>query len=452
MSKYTAFDLDILHITVDQQHIPLNVHAMEPINCTGEELTETFHIYEVQHMTFSEMANHLTKQDAHRQAQQQVSHLLQSQQIEQIQENFQDVFHGIGKHKYRQVEVLIDEHVKLIIQPQRNIPFAKWEKFDNVLDQFEDSGVIETVDWPTDWISKDVLTPKADPTQIRMNIDMTTASTFIKRTRHVIPTVEELRYELNGAKHFTKLDMKHGYMQMELNPKSRPITTFYTHRRLRRSRRLMFGINSAAEVFHEEIHQTITGIPGVRNIYDGILVHGKTVEEHNLALIAVLQRLQDCGLTLNINKYIFFQLENWILWCCLLSWRCRTNRGQSSSTPQHTETHNRCRSQIVPRDGKFQFIFHPRLLKQNSTITNNDKKGAKSYWTTECQNAFDDIKQALCQAPVMAYFDPDRKTKLIVDGLATILTQMDPKPNNIKSFDMIVAQQRPKNNDILRLK
>lgn len=125
MSKYTAFDLDILHITVDQQHIPLNVHAMEPINCTGEELTETFHIYEVQHMTFSEMANHLTKQDAHRQAQQQVSHLLQSQQIEQIQENFQDVFHGIGKHKYRQVEVLIDEHVKLIIQPQRNIPFAK---------------------------------------------------------------------------------------------------------------------------------------------------------------------------------------------------------------------------------------------------------------------------------------------------------------------------------------
>ena len=140
-----------------------------------------------------------------------------------------------------------------------------------------------------------------------MNIDMTTANTAIKRTRHVIPTVEEFRYELNGAKLFTKLDMKHGYMQMELNPKSRPITTFYTHRGLRRSSRLMFGINSAAEVFHKEIHQTIADIPGVRNIYDGILVHGKTVEEHNLALIAVSQRLQDCGLTLNINKCIFFQ-------------------------------------------------------------------------------------------------------------------------------------------------
>ena len=53
-----------------------------------------------------------------------------------------------------------------------------------------------------------MLTPKSDPTQLRMNIDMTTANTAIKRTRHVIPTLEELRYKLNGAKHFIKLDMK----------------------------------------------------------------------------------------------------------------------------------------------------------------------------------------------------------------------------------------------------
>ena len=60
------------------------------------------------------------------------------------------------------------------------------------------------------------------------------------------------------------------------------------------------------------------------------------------------------------------------------------------------------------------------------------KKGAKFYWRIECQNAFNDIKQALCQAPVMAYFDPKRETKLIVDGskkdgLSSILTQRDPK-------------------------
>ena len=123
------------------------------------------------------------------------------------------------------MELLIDEETRPIIQPQRKIPFARREKFDGVLDELEESGVIKPVEGPTDWISNVVLTPKADPTQIRMNIDMTTANTAIKRTRHVIPTVEELRYELNGARYFTKLDMKHGYMQMELNPASRPITS-----------------------------------------------------------------------------------------------------------------------------------------------------------------------------------------------------------------------------------
>ena len=51
--------------------------------------------------------------------------------------------------------------------------------------------------------------------------------------------------------------MEHGYMQTELDLAFRPITTFYMHRRLRQSRRLPSEINTAAEEFHEEIHQTL---------------------------------------------------------------------------------------------------------------------------------------------------------------------------------------------------
>ena len=70
--------------------------------------------------------------------------------------------------------------------------------------------------------------------QIRMNINMITAKTAIQRTRHVIPTLEELRYEFNNVWYFTKLDKKHGYMQMELGQASRPINT-YSHRGLQQS-------------------------------------------------------------------------------------------------------------------------------------------------------------------------------------------------------------------------
>ena len=73
---------------------------------------------------------------------------------------------------------------------------------------------------------------KANPKQIRMSIDMTSANAAMQRIRHVISTLQELRYKLNDAQYFTKLEIKHGYMQMELDQALRPITTFYTHRGL----------------------------------------------------------------------------------------------------------------------------------------------------------------------------------------------------------------------------
>ena len=94
----------------------------------------------------------------------------------------------------------------------------------------------------------------------------------MKRTRHVIPTVEEMKVELNGMKHFSKIDLKHGYMQFQLEEGSRHLTTFYSHKRLRRAKRLMFGINSASEIFNEEIKQTISDIENALNIYDDIVV------------------------------------------------------------------------------------------------------------------------------------------------------------------------------------
>ena len=73
--------------------------------------------------------------------------------------------------------------------------------------------------------------------------------------------------------------MKHGYMQLELDPKSRYMTTFYTHCELRCFKRLNFGTNSAAELFHQEISQTlvdITNNTNVDNIYDDIIIYGRS--------------------------------------------------------------------------------------------------------------------------------------------------------------------------------
>ncbi|KAK9712533.1 hypothetical protein QE152_g24868 [Popillia japonica] len=107
---------------------------------------------------------------------------------------------------------------------------------------------------------------------------------FSIRERYVSPTVDDILSQLNGAKVFSKLDLKEGYQQLTLNEQSPQITTFATHIGLFRYKRLNFGINSAAEIFRRTIKQILADIPNVINISD-ILIFGKNEQEHNDTLI-----------------------------------------------------------------------------------------------------------------------------------------------------------------------
>ena len=113
-------------------------------------------------------------------------------------------------------------------------------------------------DEPTDWYSTVVFTPKKDGESVRASLDMTDVNKYIKRTRHTIPTLRELETKMNGVKYFSHLDMNNGYMQLELAEESRMLTTFYTHRELRRFKRLHFEVNSATEIFHEEVFKIVS--------------------------------------------------------------------------------------------------------------------------------------------------------------------------------------------------
>ena len=65
-----------------------------------------------------------------------------------------------------------------------------------------------------DWVSPIVIQSKKNTDDIKICVDMRQANKAIQRTRHVIPTLEELRYKMHGANRFSKLDLKHGYHQL----------------------------------------------------------------------------------------------------------------------------------------------------------------------------------------------------------------------------------------------
>ena len=126
-------------------------------------------------------------------------------------EEYKDVFSGLGKLKGVKVKLNVDPDAKGAVQKQRRISLPLKDKFDQILNKWEEMDIIEDVgDEPTDWCSNVVLTPKKDGENIRASLDITDANKYIKRTRHAIPTLRELETKLNGAKYFSHLDMNDG--------------------------------------------------------------------------------------------------------------------------------------------------------------------------------------------------------------------------------------------------
>ena len=139
--------------------------------------------------------------------------------------------------------------------------------------RLEKLDIIKTVEDPTPWISPIVVVPKKSG-EVRICVDMHEANKAIKREKHLMPTIDDLIADLNGATHFSTLDLSSGYHQLELAPESRYVTTFSTHVGLRRYKRLPFGINAASEIFQESIIEIFSGLPGCKNISDDIIVFG----------------------------------------------------------------------------------------------------------------------------------------------------------------------------------
>jgi hypothetical protein len=220
---------------------------------------------------------------------------------------YEHLFQGVGKMRDVEIKLHIDPNVPPIAQPERRIPFHLRNKVAEELKRLEENDIIEDATGPTPWVSPIVAAPKPkNPNEVRVCVDMRLPNRAIHRERHpASPTVDDIIHSLNGAKKFSKLDLRSGYHQLVLAPESRHITTFATHKGLKRYKRLNFGTSSAAEIFQHTIQHALEGINGVLNISDDIIIFGKTTAEHDKALKEIFQRLSDKGLTLSPDKCVF---------------------------------------------------------------------------------------------------------------------------------------------------
>lgn len=310
--------------------------------------------------------------------------------------------------------------------PHRRIPYHLRDKEEEIK-KLEEMDVIERVTGPTPWVSPVVIVPKPNGS-IRLCVDMRQPNRAIQRERHLIPTLEDILAEVNESTIFSVIDLNQAYHQVELDEDSRYITTFSTHIGLRRYKRLFFGLNSAAEIFHNALREILSDIEGTYNSSDDILIHGRNQEEHDRRLEKVRKRLAEMNVTTNTAKEQISKASVQFHGVILSAEGLKIDPVKVKAIMDFTRPTNP--SEVRSFLGMTNYCS--RFIKNHSDLSEPLRKlilkEEAFVWNQECEKAFVELKQNLSNTRSLAFFNPKLQTELIVDaspiGLGAILCQI----------------------------
>ncbi|GBG75896.1 hypothetical protein CBR_g21138 [Chara braunii] len=234
-----------------------------------------------------------------------------------------------------------------------------------------------------------------------------------------------------GCKVFSKIDLKSGYHQIEVDPADQHKTAFKTRDGLYEFTVMPFGLTNAPTTFQSLMDKVLREQIGrfVVVYLDDILIFSKSMEEHLKHLEEVLTILKKTQLHLNLEKSEFAKdsiiyLGHWLSAAGLepkatkveviRNWPQPVNIRELRSVLGLTSYYRK----FVPR---FSIVAHPlsRLTSKNVPYS----------WDTACTNSFQALKDALVSYPVLRIADP--KLTFVVTtgasryGIGAVLQQDD---------------------------
>ena len=340
--------------------------------------------------------------------------------------SFEDRFKGTGQLKDFQLDLQIDKSVTPVAQPLRQIPFKMKKQVEDKIDELEKNDIIEKTTGPTPWVSNVVPVLKSN-NSVRLAVDMRQANKAILRERFPMPNIDTTLQQMNGASIFSRLDLCESFHQIELSENTRYVTTFVCHKGLYRYKRLNYGISSASELFQRILQQILQYIPNCKNIVDDVIIYSDNQEDHDKVLKMVLTRLREKGLTLNRSKCEFNKPSLVFMGHVLSKQGIQIDEAKVKAVRDAEPPKNA--NQVLSFLGLVMFCA--KFIKNYATIAEPLRKLTRSNvpweWTSEQQRAFEQLKQCLISAEVMAYYNPSAETHLIVDaspcGVGAILNQ-----------------------------
>jgi hypothetical protein len=264
-----------------------------------------------------------------------------------------------------------------------------------------DQGIIQKSSSP---FSSPVLLVKKKDNSWRFCVDYRHLNTITKKGKYPVPIIDELLDELSGAAFFTSLDLQAGFHQIRMKEGEEYKTAFQTHFGQYEFRVMAFGLTGAPGSFQDAMNTTLA--PCLRRFvlvfFDDILVYSPDLTTHLDHLRTVFLLLSKDQWKLKLSKCTFAQQQLVYLGHVISSAGVSTDPSKIAAIanwPVPTSA-KELRGFLGLAGYYRKFVRHFGLLAK--PLTTLLKKHSLFVWTADHDTAFQNLKTALCQSPVLA--------------------------------------------------
>lgn len=335
------------------------------------------------------------------------------------------------------------EDTKPFKQPYRRIPPGMYEEVRQHIREMLDAGVIRESN--SNYSSNVVLCRKSDGS-LRFCLDMRMLNSKTRKDCYMLPRFDDVIDTLYGAKFFSKLDLRSGYWQVEIEEKDRHKTAFSVgNLGFYECNRMSFGLTNAPATF-QRLMEKCMGDMHLKEcliFLDDLLIFSNSFQEHCTRLENVFRKLAEHDLKLKPSKCELFKTSVIYLGHIISEKGIQTDPEKLSAVRDWpTPTNIKELRQFLGFVGyyrrfiqNFANIVAPlnALLQGHGTVKKHrrKKKGnlpVKWQWTERQEEAFQAVKSKLLEPPVLGFANYKLPFILHTDassvGLGAVLYQV----------------------------
>jgi hypothetical protein len=329
----------------------------------------------------------------------------------ELYEEFRDVFpEELPKRLPPQRE--IDHKIDLVegslpvSRPTYRMSPVELDELKKQLDEALANGQIRPSKSPFD---APVLFVKKKDGSMRMCIDYRGLNKITIKNKYPLPRIDELFDRLLGAKYFSKIDLRSGYHQLRIYPEDIHKTAFNTRYGHFEWLVLPFGLTNAPASFMalmQEIFQPFLD-KFVIVFLDDILIYSKTLAEHKTHLCQVLTTLRQHQLYAKWEKCELIKQNVSFLGHIVSEKGVEMEKGKIQAIVDWPELQSAEDVRSFLGLAGYYRKFIKDFSKITAPLTDLLHNGVKFEWTRKHQEAFETLKKAIINGPILIHPDPN---------------------------------------------